>query len=48
MSYDVVMMNLKMVCMMFVWCSLCVNECMLTVSTAMCFGIGQAIVVSLR
>ena len=28
-------MNLIMVCGMFIWCSLCVNVCMLTVSNAL-------------
>ena len=31
--------NLRIVCGMFVWCSLCVNVCMLTVSNAFFFHV---------
>ena len=37
-------MNLIVVCGMFVWCSLCVNMCMLTVSNALLMSSATVIV----
>ena len=37
-------MNLRMVCGMFVWCSLCVSVCILTVSNALLLSNVTAIV----
>ena len=37
-------MNLIMVCGMFVWCSLCVSVCMLTVSNALLMSSATVIV----
>ena len=37
-------MNLIMVCVMFVWCSLCVSVCMLNVSNALLMSSATVIV----
>ena len=37
-------MHLKMVCGMFVWCSLCVGVCMFTVSNALLMSSATMIV----
>ena len=39
-------LNLRMVCGMFVWCSLCVSVCMLTVSNILQMSSATAIVCS--
>ena len=44
MAFDVVAMYLIMVCGMFVWCSLCVSMCMLTVSNALLMSSATVIV----
>ena len=41
---DVLFLNVIMVCGMFVWCSLCVSVCMLTVSNALLISSDTVIV----